>query len=264
MAVHPGSRVAAGRGTLAALVAPDLLVALLLALLGVVAGATASVAGFGIGSLLTPFVALRYGAPAAVAIVALPHAAATCLRAWRLRGQVDWPVFWRFGVASAAGGLAGALLFARLRDDALEALLGALLILTAISTLSNWAERVRIPAWASWLLGVASGFFGGVVGNQGGLRAGALLGLGLAPAAFVATSTLTGVIVDVVRTPLYLVRAGETMAGAWPLIAAATVGTLAGTLVGERILLGLSPPVFRRVVAGLVGVLGFWLLARAA
>ena len=36
----------------------------------VIAGATAAVAGFGIGSLLTPLIALRYGMTAAVAAVA--------------------------------------------------------------------------------------------------------------------------------------------------------------------------------------------------
>ena len=237
---------------------------LLVALVSVLAGATASVAGFGIGSLLTPLLAIRLGVPAAVAVVAIPHAAATCLRAWRLRGAVDWQVFRRFGVASAAGGLAGALLFARLGNVTLERVLGALLVLTAASVLTGWAERVRLPAWASLALGVLSGFFGGIVGNQGGLRAGALLGLGLAPAAFVATSTLTGVVVDVVRTPLYVARESAALRSAWPLLLAATLGALAGTLAGERALLGLSPSAFRRIVAALVGILGLWLLGGGA
>src|SRR5688572_16283484 len=74
------------------------------------AGAVASVAGFGIGSLLTPALAPLLGTPLAVAAVALPHAAGTALRLWRLRRHVDRAVLRTFGVASAAGGLAGALL----------------------------------------------------------------------------------------------------------------------------------------------------------
>lgn len=237
---------------------------LLVAVVSVVAGATASVAGFGIGSLLTPLLATRLGVPAAVAVVAVPHAAATCLRAWRLRGAVDWAVFKRFGIASAVGGLAGALLFARLGNDTLGRVLGALLVLTAVSVLTGWAERVRLPAWASLVLGGLSGFFGGIVGNQGGLRAGALLGVGLAPAAFVATSTLTGVVVDAVRTPVYVAREMEALAAAWPLVLVATLGAVAGTLAGERALLGLSPTAFRRIVAALVAVLGAWLLLGSA
>ena len=232
----------------------------LVALAGLFAGTTASVAGFGIGSLLTPLLALRLGTPTAVAAVAIPHAAATVLRAWRLRHAVDWPLFRRFGVWSAVGGLAGALLFTRLGGPALTRVLGALLILTAVSTLSGWASRVHVPTWAAWGLGLLSGFFGGIVGNQGGLRAGALLGLGLAPAAFVATSTLSGVVVDAVRTPLYVARAGGAVLDAWPLVLAATAGALAGTLLGERALFGLSPARFRQVVGALIGLLGCWLL----
>jgi len=233
-------------------------------LVSVAAGATAAVAGFGIGSLLTPLLALRLGTPVAVAAVAVPHAAATILRAWRLRRAVDWPLFRRFGLWSAAGGLVGALVFARLGGPALTRVLGVLLLLTAASGLTGWATRVRLPAWAAWLLGLLSGFFGGVVGNQGGLRAGALLGLGLSPAAFVATSTMAGVVVDVVRAPIYVARAGGAVGAAWPLVLAATAGALLGTLLGERALFGLSPDRFRRVVAALVGALGLWLLWQAA
>ena len=75
----------------------------------VLSGATASVVGFGIGSLLTPLLATRLDMPTAVAAVALPHAVATALRCWRLRDAVDGAVLRRFGVLSAVGGLLGAL-----------------------------------------------------------------------------------------------------------------------------------------------------------
>ena len=232
----------------------------IVAAVSVLSGATAAVAGFGIGSLLTPLIALRLDTPAAVAVVAIPHAAATVLRAWRLRRAVDWKVFKHFGLWSAAGGLVGALLFTRLSSPVLTKVLGALLLLTALSGLSNWAKRVRLPAWAAWILGAVSGFFGGIAGNQGGLRAGALLGIGLAPAAFVATSTMSGVIVDIARTPVYLARQGNAISEAWAIVVIATAGTVAGTLFGERLLFGLSAERFRAIVAALVGALGLWLL----
>src|SRR5690349_2002694 len=56
---------------------------------GVAAGAIASIAGFGIGSLLTPLLALRLGTKVAVAAVAVPHVAGTALRLWRVRTHVD-------------------------------------------------------------------------------------------------------------------------------------------------------------------------------
>jgi hypothetical protein len=55
----------------------------------VLSGSTAAVAGFGIGSLLTPLMAASLGTPTAVAAVAIPHAAATALRCWRLRAGIE-------------------------------------------------------------------------------------------------------------------------------------------------------------------------------
>ncbi|HEY0997414.1 MAG TPA: sulfite exporter TauE/SafE family protein [Gemmatimonadaceae bacterium] len=235
---------------------------LVVAVVSTLAGSTAAVVGFGIGSLLTPLLATRYDAGLAVALVAIPHAAATVLRAWRLRGAVDWPLFRRFGLWSAAGGLAGALLFTRLGGSALARLLGALLVLTAVSALTGWATRVTLPRWGAWMLGALSGFFGGVVGNQGGLRAAALFGLGLAPATFVATSTMTGVIVDAARLPLYVARSGGALRDGWALLLVATGGTVLGTMIGSRMLLGLSPQRFRTILALLIGLLGLLLLVR--
>ena len=87
-----------------------MLIALLLAVTSVVAGAIAAVAGFGIGSLLTPVLAAETGTKLAVAAIAIPHFVGTAQRFWLLRRHVDRRVLLGFGVASAGGGLAGALL----------------------------------------------------------------------------------------------------------------------------------------------------------
>ena len=236
----------------------------LAAVVGVVAGATASVVGFGIGSLLTPLLSLRFGTEIAVALVAIPHAAASLLRGWRLRREIDWNILVSFGLLSAGGGLAGALLYARIGSAGLARALGILLIMTALAGLSRRTSRRRAHGPLVWLLGGLSGLFGGLVGNQGGLRAAALSAFSLAPAVFVATSTATGILVDAARTPVYLWRAWEPISGLWIWIAAMTLGVLAGTLLGERLLFGISRGAFRRVVSVAVGILGIWLLATAA
>jgi hypothetical protein len=233
---------------------------LIVGVVSVVAGSTAAVVGFGIGSLITPLIASELGMERAIAAVALPHAAATVLRAWRLRTAIDYRVLVRFGLLSAAGGLAGALLYSRLGDRSLTQALGILLVLTAVTGLTGLATRWRPSGPTVWALGLLSGFFGGVAGNQGGLRAAALGAFGLRPAAFVATATAIGVFVDAARTPVYLWRAGSDMMALADLILVATAGVLAGTLLGERVLLGLTPAQFRRVVAAAIGALGIWLL----
>jgi hypothetical protein len=226
----------------------------------VLAGATASLVGFGIGSMLTPLLALRLGMDTAVAAVALPHAVATAIRCWRLRQSIDWTVLKRFGLLSAFGGLAGALVYTMLDAGALKRVLGGLLVLTSAAQFSGLATRWRPHGPTVALLGLGSGFFGGVAGNQGGLRAAALSAFSLSPLAFVATSTATGLLVDAARAPVYLYNAGAALVSLWLPITVATAGVTVGTLLGERVLLGMSRERFRLVVAASVGLLGVWLL----
>jgi uncharacterized membrane protein YfcA len=229
----------------------------------VFAGATATVVGFGIGSLLTPLLALRFGTAVAVAAVTLPHAAATAVRCWRLRANIDRHVLVRFGLLSALGGLAGALLYTRLGAISLTRILGGLLLLTAAAQLTGWMSRWHPHGPVVALLGLCSGFFGGVAGNQGGLRAAALTAFRLSPASLVATATATGLLVDAARTPIYLIGAGQRLLQLWLPIGIAGVGVLVGTLLGERVLMGLSPARFGRLVGVAVGLLGAWLLSGA-
>jgi len=238
--------------------------AAILALAAVVAGAVAAVVGFGIGSLLTPLLALSVGTQLAVAAISIPHAAATALRFWRLRRSVNRRVLVSFGVTSAAGGLAGALLHSRASNRALAVVFGLILIFVALSELSGLARRMRFSGPVAWIAGAVSGVFGGLVGNQGGIRSAALLGFDLDRQAFVATATAIGLVVDAARMPVYLAAEGRELLRIWPLILVATAGTLAGTLAGVRVLGGIPETVFRRVVAVMLLVLGTWMVYGAA
>ena len=206
---------------------------------------------------------MRYGTSAAVAAVTIPHAVATALRCWRLRRNIDWQVWRRFGVLSAAGALAGALLYTRLGPTALTRILGGLLLLTSVAQLTGWSSRWRPHGPLVAVFGILSGFFGGVAGNQGGLRSAAMLAFGLPPTRFVATATATGLLVDAARTPVYLWSSATTVLNLWLPISAATAGVLIGTMLGERILLGLSPHRFANIVGLAIGILGVWLLGTA-
>jgi uncharacterized membrane protein YfcA len=52
------------------------------------------------------------------------------------------------------------------------------------------------------------------------------------------------------------------MFAAWPLMLVATVGVLAGTIGGVRLLLRIPERIFRRAVAALILALGVYMLIR--
>jgi uncharacterized membrane protein YfcA len=102
------------------------------------------------------------------------------------------------------------------------------------------------------------------VGNQGGLRAAAMLGFDLPKSAFVATATAIALVVDAARMPVYAWTDGARLAAVAPLIALATSGVVLGTLAGHRVLAAVPERLFRVVVALLLLTLGIALLAAAA
>jgi uncharacterized protein len=225
-----------------------------------IAGAAASVVGFGIGSILTPVLALEYGVELAVAVVALPHLAGSLLRGWRLRRSVEWNIVLRFGILSFGCGIVGALVFAEVAPAVIGRIMGFVLLLTAVAGITGWTRRWQPQGPLVWILGALSGLFGGIVGNQGGLRAAALSTFGLEPVVFVATSTVIGALVDLARAPVYLYKGWLKMAEVWGVIVIAVAAVVAGTLFGERLLLWLSPGRFRIVISIAIGALGLWFL----
>ena len=229
----------------------------------VLAGAIAAVSGFGVGSLLTPVLAVRYGTRAAVAVVAIPHLVATVVRLASLWRQVDRGVLLRFGALSAAGGLLGALLYSRLGSSALTFVFAALLLLAGGLSVAGLGERLRFAGKGAWVAGAVSGLFGGLVGNQGGIRAAALLGFDLRREAFVATATAVALVIDGARLPVYLVTQGRDIQDAAPTIAIAVAGVLAGTFAGVPVLRRIPEAAYKRIVGVLLLSLGVYMLARS-
>ena len=229
-------------------------------LAGTLAGAVAAVSGFGIGSLLTPVLATHYGTKVAVAAVSIPHVIGTAVRFVKLREHVDRRAFMRFGILSAAGGLLGALIHTRVNAPVLSVVLGVLLIFAGLSGLLGLAERMRLGRRTAWIAGMLSGLFGGLVGNQGGIRSAALMGFDLPKEAFVATATAVALVVDGARMPVYIWTEWRSLVPLWPEIVAAVAGVLLGTVVGVRVLRRIPERVFRPSVSILVTALGLYML----
>ena len=227
----------------------------------ILAGSVAAVAGFGIGSLLTPLLATQVPLKVAVAAVSIPHLLATGVRFWLLRAHVDRRLLWSFGVFSAAGGLLGALAHHWASSPLLTIVFGAALVLAGGSELTGVARKVHLTGAAAWVAGAASGVLGGMVGNQGGIRSAALLGFPITRATFVATATAIALLVDAARMPVYLTLQGAALARLGVPIALASVGCVVGTFWGRRLLERIPEHVFRKLVAVLIAVLGVYMLA---
>ena len=229
----------------------------------VAGGAIASVSGFGIGSFLTPLLALIMDARLAVATVAIPHVLGTAIRYFWLQVGADRRVLLTFGSASAAGALMGALLQVRTSSRGITLLFGTLLVLVAAFEWTGLTRRVRFVGVSAWLAGLTSGALGGLAGNQGGIRSAALLGFGLPRDTFVATATAIALLIDAVRLPIYFANYSKELADSWRVVVIACVGVIVGTALGGRVLKRIPEHRFRPIVAALLALLGLSMLLRA-
>jgi uncharacterized membrane protein YfcA len=240
--------------------------------------------GFGLGTMLLPVFALFLPVEVAVASTALVHAANNLFKAGLLAGHVHRGVLLRFGAPAIAASFAGALLLAALSGGeplarwtflGREALvtpvkltMGVLILGFALFELVPGLRALRAPV--RWLPvgGLLSGFFGGLSGHQGALRAAFLAPLGLAPAEFVSTQAVLALLVDGARLAVYgwtfvLLREGTTEIP-WPLVAVATLSAFAGALLGRRLLHKVTIEGIRRLVGALLVVVGVALAAGVA
>jgi uncharacterized protein len=233
---------------------------ILLALTAFAAGSIASLAGLGIGSLLTPLLAIKTGLSVAVAAVSIAHFCGTALRFWLLRKSVNVKVLINFGLTSAAGGLVGALLHNYFQNTLLTIVFGCLLILAGLLGLTGLTQKIRLNGPLTWAAGGISSLFGGLVGNQGGIRSAALQGFNLNKEQFVATATGIALMVDAARVPVYLAVQWAQLIDIWQYIAFSAAAVIVGTLAGKRILEKLPQNVFQKTVAAIILLVGILIL----
>lgn len=224
-----------------------------------VAGGIASVAGFGVGSILTPILALNADTKVAVAAVSIPHLFATALRFWMIRQHIDKKVLLHFGILSAIGGLIGAILNSIFNPTALTLIFGLILMFAGFTGASGLNEKFKFGHKTAWFMGTLSGLLGGLVGNQGGIRAAALLGFNVSRDTFIATATAVGLIVDGARMPVYLATQSAEIFQQSRFLILSTIFVLIGTVFGMLVLKRLSERVFKRAVSGLILILGIYM-----
>jgi uncharacterized membrane protein YfcA len=166
----------------------------------------------------------------------------------------------RLGVASALGGITGALLLLKLPESAFKAIVPVLIGLGCVLVVAQpWISRHVPPRDSApshgsalvWALVYLAGVYGGYFGAAQGVLLIAILSLGLAESLQrinAAKNVLAG-LVNGVAAAVFIVVSDVAWAAAGVIAAGSILGGIIGASVGRR----LPAPVLRGVVA-LVGV----------
>jgi len=111
-----------------------------------------------------------------------------------------------------------------------------MLILAGFLGVLQVSERIRVGKNSASIVGLASGFFGGLAGEQGGIRSVALLNFDIEKETFIATATATGLIVDAVRMPIYFLTQPSLVVQFLSILILSTLTVIAGTSAGNIVL----------------------------
>lgn len=175
--------------------------------------------GFGLGTLLSPVLALFFPIQLAIASTAIVHFLNNCFKLALMYRYISWEVFLKFSIPAGIAAVGGAYLLIYLgelqeilryqllgRDliiTPIKLVVGVIFIVFSFSELNKKLKNLSMPQKYLGMGGLISGFFGGLSGNQGAFRSAFLMKSGLDKKQFVATGVISACIVDFVRISVY-------------------------------------------------------------
>jgi uncharacterized membrane protein YfcA len=235
--------------------------------------------GFGLGTLLLPVFALFYPIEVAVASTAVVHFLNGLFKLALVGQHADRRTVVRFGVPAIVAAFFGAWLLVKLatiapiatytfiggREAAIQPaklVIGVLLIaITALELSPRYASLALPPKYVP-LGGALSGFFGGLSGMQGALRAAFLIRLGLTKESFIGTGVAVAVLIDISRLGVYsrsLVAQRAQLD--YALLGAAILSAFVGAYAGNRLLKKLTMRALQTLVGAMLAIVGAGLIA---
>ena len=200
----------------------------------ILAAALTVPAGFGLATMLTPVVLLWLPPHEAIAVVAIIHGAHNAWKLKLLRSCVDYTAVKRYGWALVIGAIIGAVLHSHIPSNPLLLIVGvALIILPILSVTERWTN-IRLPDTEDRIGGFGSGFFGGLTGHQGALRAMFLQKRLPDKVAYAATASILALAVDLTRIPIYIMFEGSAILDEYILIPCLVLSAILGVNLGKR------------------------------
>ena len=216
--------------------------------------------GFGVGTIMMPLMALFFDVKVAILLAAIVHIFNNLSRIALYYRHLRWEIVRRFGVVSILGAFVGS--FAQLTMDShwLKNGVGLFLALFALLSLRPGLINWKLPAIIDVAGGFLSGLIGGLIGNQGAIRSLYLLNYKLEKQELIVSAALIAVIIDLTRIPVYTYANYHYLTDNLLLLALVILASIAGTLIGSRILPQVSSEQFKKIILVAVLLLGILMM----
>ncbi|WP_310379070.1 sulfite exporter TauE/SafE family protein [Flavobacterium sp.] len=176
--------------------------------------------GFGLGTLLVPVFGLFFPIETAIMLTAIVHFLNNIFKLILLGKNANLNVVFRFGIPAILFAFLGAYILSLLTemqplfvykiDNATfeimptKLIVGLLLLFFSLFEIIPKLSHLQFNKKYLPLGGILSGFFGGLSGNQGALRAAFLIRANLSASSFIATGVVIACMIDISRLSIYI------------------------------------------------------------
>lgn len=225
---------------------------LLLAFLSELVG---TIGGFGSSVFFVPLAGFFFDFQTVLAITAILHVFSNIAKLILFHKGISWRLMLLIGLPSVIFVILGAYLSTRLFSNYTELILGIFLVVFG-SLFFLRPELTINPTRANAISGGASaGFLAGLIGTGGAIRGLSLAAFNLEKNAFIATSAAIDFGVDLSRSVIYI-KSDYLKPQYYTYIPALFIIAFVGSYMGKQLLNKVSQENFRKIVLGLIILIG--------
>jgi uncharacterized protein len=209
--------------------------------------------GFGLGTLLVPVFGLFFPIEIAIVLTAIVHFLNNVFKLFLLGKSADKNVVFRFGIPAIVFAFLGAYILTLLSGMQplldyklgnrnfqimpIKLIIGLLLLFFSLFEIIPKLSNLQFDKKFLPVGGILSGFFGGLSGNQGALRAAFLIRANLSKQSYIATGVVIACLIDISRLIIYSkdIVTHHTQFD-YTLLTLATLSAFTGAFFGNKLL----------------------------
>lgn len=233
-------------------------------LLALFAEIVGTISGFGSSILFVPLASIVLDFKVVLGITAVFHVFSNLSKIYLFQKGIDKQIALKLGIPAVLFVTLGAWLTNYIPQKEIELGMNFIIFSIALYMMSGHHKRIKESNTNLYLGGTLSGFFAGLIGTGGAIRGITLAAFNLEKDAFIATSAIIDMGVDVSRAGVYI-ASGYFQREHVILIPFLIIISIAGSYAGKRILNYIPEKTFQYIVLGVIlltsliqGVRYFW------
>jgi uncharacterized membrane protein YfcA len=225
--------------------------------------------GFGLGTLLVPVFGLFFPIELAIMLTAIVHFLNNIFKLFLLGRSANLGVVLRFGIPAILFAFLGAYTLSQLTEMKplfdyqmgkhhfeimpLKLVIGIVLLFFSLFEVIPKLTRLQFDKKYLPVGGVLSGFFGGLSGNQGALRAAFLIRAQLSPQSFIATGVVIACLIDISRLTIYSKQIiNNHNQFDYLLLTMATLSAFIGAYFGNKLVKKVTVSILQNIVTAML------------